>query len=91
MYCYVQYSQNSCLLYFRIVVFFVFQFLLYLQEVNETNERNRELLEENAKLIGHQNHKQKIHYTGKLKDENNFLREVSKSYICLCTLIRLMI
>ena len=39
-------------------------------------ERNKTLLEENAKLIGHQNHKQKIHYTEKLKDENNYLREV---------------
>lgn len=67
------------LLDFRIIVIFVFQFLLHLQEVNETNERNRILLDENAKLIGHQNHKQKIHYTGKLKDENNYLREVKKT------------
>lgn len=45
--------------------------------MSEVNERNRALLEENAKLVGHQNLKQKIHYTAKLKDENNFLREVS--------------
>ncbi|CAG2211172.1 KIF15 [Mytilus edulis] len=45
------------------------------KEMSEVNERNRALLEENAKLVGHQNLKQKIHYTAKLKDENNFLRE----------------
>ncbi|VDI37625.1 Hypothetical predicted protein [Mytilus galloprovincialis] len=45
------------------------------KEMSEVNERSRALLEENAKLVGHQNLKQKIHYTAKLKDENNFLRE----------------
>ncbi|XP_052060885.1 kinesin-like protein KIF15 [Mytilus californianus] len=45
------------------------------KEMSEVNERNKILLEENAKLVGHQNLKQKIHYTAKLKDENNFLRE----------------
>ena len=37
-----------------------------------------------AKLFGHQNHKQKIHYVEKIKMENSSLKTVSKFEIKLC-------
>lgn len=39
-------------------------------------KQNVQLSEENGKLVGHKNHKQKIEYLVKLKKENTKLQEV---------------
>ncbi|KAJ8041871.1 Kinesin-like protein KIF15 [Holothuria leucospilota] len=46
--------------------------------MKKLEEKNDELTMENAKLVGHQNFKQKIQYHLKLKQENNELREQLK-------------
>lgn len=66
-----------------IAVFFVSDnnihvvLLFHVQEIESKNAKIDNLSDENCKLVGHQNHKQKIHYTVTLKDENTTLREVS--------------
>lgn len=47
--------------------------------MTKLEKKNEELELENAKLVGHQNFKQKIQYHVKLKVENNELREVENS------------
>lgn len=47
--------------------------------MSKLEKKNEELEVENAKLVGHQNFKQKIQYHVKLKKENNDLREVETS------------
>ncbi|KAL5020979.1 hypothetical protein ScPMuIL_000134 [Solemya velum] len=44
-------------------------------ELQEKEQRVLELVDENARLVGHQNPKQKIQYHVQLKEENNYLRE----------------
>lgn len=51
------------------------------QELQEKEQRVLELVDENARLVGHQNPKQKIQYHVQLKEENNYLREVSEWHI----------
>lgn len=55
----------------------------HLSSVSQENEvlrkQNVQLSEENGKLVGHKNHKQRIEYLVKLKKENTKLQEVSKA------------
>ncbi|XP_072221611.1 kinesin-like protein KIF15 [Leuresthes tenuis] len=46
-----------------------------LQEIEVLRKQNVKLSEENGKLVGHKNHKQRIEYLVKLKKENTKLRE----------------
>uniref|UniRef100_A0A8P4FYN7 Kinesin motor domain-containing protein n=1 Tax=Dicentrarchus labrax TaxID=13489 RepID=A0A8P4FYN7_DICLA len=48
-----------------------------LQENDVLRKQNIQLSEENGKLVGHRNHKQRIEYLVKLKKENTKLQEVS--------------
>lgn len=61
-------------------------FVSYLFSVWQENEvlrkQNVQLSEENGKLVGHKNHKQRIEYLVKLKKENTKLQEVSKTIFC---------
>lgn len=47
-----------------------------LQEVELLRKQIDHLSEENGKLVGHKNHKQRIEYLVKLKKENTKLQEV---------------
>lgn len=49
------------------------------QENEVLRKQNVQLSEENGKLVGHKNHKQRIEYLVKLKKENTKLQEVSKT------------
>lgn len=51
------------------------------QEMAELQERLKTVEDEHAKLVGHHNHKQKIHFHLALKEENNNLREVSSRFL----------
>ena len=54
-----------------------------LQDVDslkDYKEKYKTISEENARLVGHQNPKQKINYHLKIKEANNELREVSSKY-----------
>lgn len=58
-----------------------FAYLFFLQENEVLRKQNVQLSEENGKLVGHKNHKQRIEYLVKLKRENTKLQEVCrKSY-----------
>nr|XP_006824742.1 PREDICTED: kinesin-like protein KIF15-like [Saccoglossus kowalevskii] len=46
-----------------------------MKDIKKIEEKNEELAAQNAKLIGHQNLKQKIQYHLQIKKENNQLRE----------------
>lgn len=48
----------------------------FLQENEVLRKQNVQLSEENGKLVGHKNHKQRIEYLVKLKRENTKLQEV---------------
>lgn len=48
-----------------------------LQENEVLRKQNVQLSEENGKLVGHKNHKQRIEYLVKLKKENTKLQEVT--------------
>lgn len=48
-----------------------------LQENEVLRKQNVKLSEENGKLVGHKNHKQRIEYLVKLKKENTKLQEVT--------------
>lgn len=52
-------------------------YFLYLQEIEVLRKQNVQLSEENGKLVGHKNHKQRIEYLVKLKKENTKLNEVT--------------
>lgn len=52
-------------------------YFLYLQEIEVLRKQNVQLSEENGKLVGHKNHKQRIEYLVKLKKENTKLHEVT--------------
>lgn len=52
-------------------------FLCSLQENEVLHKQIIQLSEENGKLVGHKNHKQRIEYLVKLKKENTKLHEVS--------------
>lgn len=52
-------------------------YFLFLQENEVLRKQNVQLSEENGKLVGHKNHKQRIEYLVKLKKENTKLHEVS--------------
>lgn len=52
-------------------------YFLYLQENEVLRKQNVQLSEENGKLVGHKNHKQRIEYLVKLKKENTKLHEVT--------------
>uniref|UniRef100_A0A3Q4BG97 Kinesin motor domain-containing protein n=1 Tax=Mola mola TaxID=94237 RepID=A0A3Q4BG97_MOLML len=49
-----------------------------LQENEVLRRQNVQLSEENGKLVGHKNHKQRIEYLVKLKKENTKLQEVNR-------------
>lgn len=53
-----------------------FIYLIILQEIEVLRKQNVQLSEENGKLVGHKNHKQRIEYLVKLKRENTKLQEV---------------
>uniref|UniRef100_A0A7N9AMN7 Kinesin family member 15 n=1 Tax=Mastacembelus armatus TaxID=205130 RepID=A0A7N9AMN7_9TELE len=70
--------------------------LIFLQENEVLRKQNIKLSEENGKLVGHKNHKQRIEYLVKLKKDNTklqeiyingkedlLIREARKSYFCL--------
>lgn len=46
------------------------------QDVEVLRKQVDHLTEENGKLVGHQNHRQKIEYLVKIKKENTKLQEV---------------
>lgn len=50
---------------------------IFLQENEALRKQNAKLSEENGKLVGHKNHKQRIEYLVKLKKENTKLQEVT--------------
>lgn len=53
-------------------------FLFHFPKENEVlRKQNVQLSEENGKLVGHKNHKQRIEYLVKLKLENTKLQAVS--------------
>lgn len=52
-------------------------FFLSVQENELLHKQVIQLSEENGKLVGHKNHKQRIEYLVKLKKENSKLHEVS--------------
>lgn len=58
-----------------------------LQEIELLRKQNVQLSEENGKLVGHKNHKQKIEYLVKLKKENTKLHEVSCFSLVMWTCI----
>uniref|UniRef100_A0A3B4WXA7 Kinesin family member 15 n=1 Tax=Seriola lalandi dorsalis TaxID=1841481 RepID=A0A3B4WXA7_SERLL len=51
--------------------------LSFLQENEVLRKQNVKLSEENGKLVGHKNHKQRIEYLVKLKKDNTKLQEVT--------------
>uniref|UniRef100_A0A3B4T4P6 Kinesin family member 15 n=1 Tax=Seriola dumerili TaxID=41447 RepID=A0A3B4T4P6_SERDU len=51
--------------------------LSFLQENDVLRKQNVKLSEENGKLVGHKNHKQRIEYLVKLKKDNTKLQEVT--------------
>lgn len=52
-------------------------FCAFLQEIEVLRKQNIKLSEENGKLVGHKNHKQRIEYLVKLKKDNTKLQEVT--------------
>lgn len=50
------------------------------QENEVLRKQNVQLSEENGKLVGHKNHKQRIEYLVKLKKDNTKLQEVTKIF-----------
>lgn len=62
-----------------MTLFYLFNelYFLYLQEIEVLRKQNVQLSEENGKLVGHKNHKQRIEYLVKLKKENTKLHEVT--------------
>lgn len=48
-------------------------------------KQNVQLSEENGKLVGHKNHKQRIEYLVKLKKENTKLQEVGNNNATMYT------
>lgn len=61
----------------QLYVAFLMMYFLYLQEIEVLRKQNVQLSEENGKLVGHKNHKQRIEYLVKLKKENTKLHEVT--------------
>lgn len=68
-----------------MLIFFIFldsialiylNLFIFLQENEVLRKQNVQLSEENGKLVGHKNHKQRIEYLVKLKRENTKLQEV---------------
>uniref|UniRef100_H3DIZ8 Kinesin family member 15 n=1 Tax=Tetraodon nigroviridis TaxID=99883 RepID=H3DIZ8_TETNG len=59
----------------KLVQFFKLIYFLFLQEIEVLRKQNVQLSEENGKLVGHKNHKQRIEYLVKLKKENTKLHE----------------
>lgn len=57
-----------------------FIYIIILQENDVLRKQNVQLSEENGKLVGHKNHKQRIEYLVKLKRENTKLQEVSHKF-----------
>lgn len=51
--------------------------LIVSQENEVLRKQNEKLSEENGKLVGHKNHKQRIEYLVKLKKDNTRLQEVN--------------
>lgn len=56
-----------------------------METLSEYRSKFAEISEENARLVGHQNPKQKINYHVKIKDENNSLREENVSLNKVCS------
>uniref|UniRef100_A0A3Q0T992 Kinesin family member 15 n=1 Tax=Amphilophus citrinellus TaxID=61819 RepID=A0A3Q0T992_AMPCI len=54
-----------------------------IQEIDVLRKQNIKLSEENGKLVGHKNHKQRIEYLVKLKKDNTKLQELLPLNICL--------
>uniref|UniRef100_A0A7N8X553 Kinesin family member 15 n=1 Tax=Mastacembelus armatus TaxID=205130 RepID=A0A7N8X553_9TELE len=54
--------------------------LIFLQENEVLRKQNIKLSEENGKLVGHKNHKQRIEYLVKLKKDNTKLQEVTNFF-----------
>lgn len=52
--------------------------VISVQENEILRKQNVQLSEENGKLVGHKNHKQKIEYLVKLKKDNTNFQEVTK-------------
>uniref|UniRef100_A0A668AF85 Kinesin family member 15 n=1 Tax=Myripristis murdjan TaxID=586833 RepID=A0A668AF85_9TELE len=55
-----------------------------LQEVEVLRKQVVQLSEENGKLVGHKNHKQRIEYLVKLKKDNTKLHEVGLIFLLVC-------
>ena len=67
-------------------------YFIFLQENEVLRKQNVQLSEENGKLVGHKNHKQRIEYLVKLKKENTKLHEVTRlKYMDLSFLLNLYI
>ncbi|CAK6956990.1 kinesin-like protein KIF15-B [Scomber scombrus] len=59
-----------------------------LQEIEVLRKQNVQLSEENGKLVGHKNHKQKIEYLVKLKKDNTKLHEENEKLRSEISLLR---
>lgn len=65
---------NCCL--FCVSIALTYLSIFFKQENEVLRKQNVQLSEENGKLVGHKNHKQRIEYLVKLKMENTKLQEV---------------
>lgn len=61
---------------------FLLLVLFFFQENEVLRKQNIQLSEENGKLVGHKNHKQRIEYLVKLKKDNTRLQEVT-NILCI--------
>ncbi|XP_030574853.1 kinesin-like protein KIF15 [Archocentrus centrarchus] len=59
-----------------------------IQEIDVLRKQNIKLSEENGKLVGHKNHKQRIEYLVKLKKDNTKLQEENEKLRTEITLMR---
>uniref|UniRef100_A0A7N8X945 Kinesin family member 15 n=1 Tax=Mastacembelus armatus TaxID=205130 RepID=A0A7N8X945_9TELE len=62
--------------------------LIFLQENEVLRKQNIKLSEENGKLVGHKNHKQRIEYLVKLKKDNTKLQEENETLRTELSLLR---
>uniref|UniRef100_A0AAX7VFZ2 Kinesin motor domain-containing protein n=1 Tax=Astatotilapia calliptera TaxID=8154 RepID=A0AAX7VFZ2_ASTCA len=63
-------------------------FCAFLQEIEVLRKQNIKLSEENGKLVGHKNHKQRIEYLVKLKKDNTKLQEENEKLRTEISLMR---